>query len=69
MIDVGQGDCTLIRLPMNKGNILIDTGGNKDYDLATNTIIPYLAPFLRGLCRYEGDIVGATRHPRPQAGY
>lgn len=42
MIDVGQGDCTLIRLPMNKGNILIDTGGNKDYDIATSTIIPYL---------------------------
>ncbi len=42
MIDVGQGDCTLIRLPMNRGNILIDTGGNKDYDLATHTIIPYL---------------------------
>ena len=42
MIDVGQGDCTLIRLPMNQGNILIDTGGNKDYDLATKVIIPYL---------------------------
>jgi len=42
MIDVGQGDCTLIRLPMNQGNILIDTGGNRDYDLATQTIIPYL---------------------------
>lgn len=42
MIDVGQGDCTLIRLPMNQGNILIDTGGNKNYDLATTTIIPYL---------------------------
>ena len=42
MIDVGQGDCTLIRLPMNQGNILIDTGGNKDYDIATKTIIPYL---------------------------
>lgn len=42
MIDVGQGDCTLIRLPMNQGNILIDTGGVKDYDLATQTIIPYL---------------------------
>ena len=42
MIDVGQGDCTLIRLPMNQGNILIDTGGQKDYDLATRTIIPYL---------------------------
>ena len=42
MIDVGQGDCTFIRLPMNQGNILIDTGGNRDYDLATQTIIPYL---------------------------
>lgn len=42
MIDVGQGDCTLIRLPLNRGNILIDTGGNKDYDIAKNTIIPYL---------------------------
>lgn len=42
MIDVGQGDCTLIRLPLNQGNILIDTGGNHQYDLATQTIIPYL---------------------------
>lgn len=42
MIDVGQGDCTFIRLPFHQGNILIDTGGNKDYDLATTTIIPYL---------------------------
>lgn len=42
MIDVGQGDCTLIRLPMNQGNVLIDTGGQKDYDLANQTIIPYL---------------------------
>lgn len=42
MIDVGQGDCTLIRLPMNRGNILVDTGGNVNYDLATNVIIPYL---------------------------
>lgn len=42
MIDVGQGDCTFIRLPMNQGNILIDTGGHQDYDIATTTIIPYL---------------------------
>ena len=42
MIDVGQGDCTLIRLPFNQGNILIDTGGNANYDLATKVIIPYL---------------------------
>ena len=42
MIDVGQGDCTLVRLPFNQGNYLIDTGGNVKYDLATNKIIPYL---------------------------
>lgn len=41
MIDVGQGDCTLIRLPFNQGNILIDTGGNRNYDIATTTLIPY----------------------------
>lgn len=41
MIDVGQGDCVLIRLPYDKGNILIDTGGHKDYDIATSTLIPY----------------------------
>jgi len=48
MIDVGQGDCFLIKLDHNKGNILIDTGGQtafnnqKPYDLAKNKIIPYL---------------------------
>lgn len=42
MINVGQGDSILIRLPFNKGNYLIDTGGNEDYDIATKTIIPYL---------------------------
>ncbi|MEE6449764.1 DNA internalization-related competence protein ComEC/Rec2 [Gottfriedia acidiceleris] len=26
-IDVGQGDCILIKLPFNKGNYVIDTGG------------------------------------------
>ena len=40
-IDVGQGDSTLIHLPYNKGNILIDTGGNYKYDLS-NDIMNYL---------------------------
>ena len=40
--DVGQGDCTLINLGNNKGHILIDTGGNINYDYATKVIIPYL---------------------------
>ena len=38
-IDVGQGDSSLIRLK-NK-NILIDTGGNINYDISKNILIPY----------------------------
>lgn len=41
-IDVGQGDCSLIRLPFNHGNYLIDTGGNREYDIASHNVIPYL---------------------------
>ena len=40
-IDVGQGDSTLIRTPNNK-TILIDGGGNTNYDVGENTLIPYL---------------------------
>lgn len=46
MIDVGQGDSTLIELPHNK-NILLDTGGiinyyNKDnHNIGKNTLISY----------------------------
>lgn len=40
-IDVNQGDSTLLRFPFNKGNILIDTGGNLNYDIS-NSIIKYL---------------------------
>ena len=46
MIDVGQGDSFLIKLKHSKGGILIDTGGiaeyKKTYDLATDTLVPYL---------------------------
>ncbi len=41
MIDVGQGDCCLIRLPFFQGSVLIDTGGDRNYDIATTTLIPY----------------------------
>jgi competence protein ComEC len=53
MIDVGQGDSILIKLPNNKGNILIDTGGKdtfyeeawkkkkNNYSLGKNTLIPF----------------------------
>ena len=40
MIDVGQGDCFLIRYPYNKGNILVDTGSEDNYRV-TNQLIPY----------------------------
>lgn len=39
ILDVGQGDSSLIRLK-NK-NILIDTGGNINYDISKNILIPY----------------------------
>lgn len=42
MIDVGQGDSILMELPNNKANILIDTGGNKNYDISKNVIVPFL---------------------------
>jgi len=48
VIDVGQGDSILLKLPSDKGNILIDTGGNfySNGKLSETKIIPYL--------KYEG---------------
>ena len=40
-LDVAQGDSTFIRYPHNKLNILIDTGGNYQYETA-KSIITYL---------------------------
>ena len=53
-LDVGQGDSLFLKLPNNKGNILIDTGGivtyeketwqkrKTEYSLSNDSIIPYL---------------------------
>ena len=44
-IDVGQGDSILIKTKKNKGNILIDTGGDINsaaHNIAQNRIVPYL---------------------------
>ena len=40
-LDVGQGDCLHIRTPSGK-NILIDGGGNVNYDVGKNILLPYL---------------------------
>ena len=42
-VDVGQGDCTLIKTPSNK-NILIDGGGSEfgNFDVGESTLLPYL---------------------------
>ena len=41
-LDVSQGDSILLHYPHNKYNILIDTGGNYNYEICKNIIIPYL---------------------------
>ncbi len=42
VLDVGQGDCILIREPFNGEVMLIDTGGNKNYDIAAKIVLPVL---------------------------
>lgn len=41
MIDVGQGDSTLIITPKNK-KILVDGGGSETYEVGENVVKPYL---------------------------
>ena len=41
-LDVSQGDSILLHYPHNKYNILIDTGGNYNYEISKKIIIPYL---------------------------
>ncbi len=42
-LDVGQGDCIIVRTPKNKV-LLIDSGGNNygSYDVGENIVVPYL---------------------------
>ena len=40
-VDVGQGDCCLIETPKHQ-KILIDGGGQKNFDIGKNTLLPYL---------------------------
>lgn len=42
MIDVGQGDCTLIRLPFHQGAMLIDVMGSHYKNIPADIIVPVL---------------------------
>ncbi|MGI6608754.1 MAG: ComEC/Rec2 family competence protein [Erysipelotrichaceae bacterium] len=42
MIDVGQGDCSLITFPFSSRGLLIDAAGNIYKDVGKDIIIPYL---------------------------
>lgn len=42
MIDVGQGDCTLIRLPFHQGTMLIDVMGSLRKNIPADIIVPVL---------------------------
>lgn len=55
-VDVGQGDCTLIRA--NGKNILVDAGGSREekgFDVGKNTVFPYLLD--RGIVSLDYVIV------------
>ena len=50
MLDVNQGDCSLISLPNGKGNILIDTGGETKFnDKSSNIAQKKIVPFLNSI--------------------
>ena len=55
VLDVKQGDASIITLPNNKGNIMIDTGGLYNNDLSTNILIPSLKS--RGIKRLNYLII------------
>lgn len=42
VLDIGQGDCTIITLPFQQRTIMIDAAGHLSKDNATQTIIPFL---------------------------
>ncbi len=42
MLDVGQGDCSVITFPHSDRAVLIDTGGNVYKDIAADIVIPFL---------------------------
>ena len=41
-IDVGQGDCAILKIKNSKKVVIIDTGGSRYRDIANEVIIPFL---------------------------
>ena len=54
-INVGQGDCSVLKIRNSKKVVMIDTGGNRYKDLATSTIIPFLKS--KGINKIEKLVV------------
>ncbi|MDR0356891.1 MAG: ComEC/Rec2 family competence protein, partial [Clostridiales Family XIII bacterium] len=52
--DVGQGDCLHIRTPDGR-NYLIDGGGQADYDVGKNVLLPYL--LKNGVRKLDGVFI------------
>lgn len=42
ILDIGQGDCSIIRTPFNRQTIMIDAAGHLSRDNASEIIIPFL---------------------------
>ena len=55
MLDVKQGDSSLLILPNNRCNIMIDTGGIYNNDLTSNVLIPSLKS--RGIRKLDYIII------------
>lgn len=64
MIDVGQGLCTMVRLP-DERVVLFDTGGLRDFDVAGTVIEPFLR--TRGIARVDLVVLSHT-HPDHMGG-
>jgi competence protein ComEC len=65
-IDVGQGDSTLIITPSQK-TILIDGGGNFDFDVGKNTLVPYI--LNRGFSKIDMVIISHLDYDHVRTGY
>jgi len=54
-LNVGQGDCSVLKIKNSKSVVLIDTGGSEYIDIANDKIIPFLKK--KGINRIENVII------------